>query len=212
MKRMNPDAMYIGIAGNIGSGKTTLTRLLTEQFGWTAHCEDADGNPYLTDFYSDMQRWSLSLQVYFLTKRFKSTQEILTSGSTVVQDRTIYEDAYIFAENLHDMGYFVDRDYRTYLELFEVLKQYLMPPRLLIYLRASVPTLMKQIARRGRPFEAAISSAYIRRLNNLYEHWIEGCDPERLLTIDIEDFDFANNPDDARKVLDIVGRRLESIN
>ena len=130
----------------------------------------------------------------------------------MVQDRTIYEDAYIFAENLHDMGYFVDRDYRTYLELFEVLKQYLMPPRLLIYLRASVPTLMKQIARRGRPFEAAISSDYIRRLNNLYEHWIEGCDPERLLTIDIEDFDFANNPDDARKVLDIVGRRLESIN
>jgi len=199
--------MYIGIAGNIGSGKTTLTQMLTEAFGWRAQYEMADDNPYLEDFYSDMKRWSFNLQVYFLTKRFQTIQQIRWSVDTVVQDRTIYEDAYIFADNLYRMQLISPRDYNSYMELFKVMNSFLTPPDLLIYLRASVDTLMQQIRMRNRPYEMGISPNYLQQLNERYEAWIDNYKGE-LLIIDVDDTDMVGSDADKRKILDVISRSI----
>lgn len=202
--------MYIGIAGNIGSGKTTLTQLLTEHFGWKAHYESVDNNPYLSDFYANMERWSFNLQVYFLTQRFQSTQRLRWDTETVVQDRTIYEDAYIFAENLFHMQLLDERDYNAYIELFKVMNTFLAPPDLLIYLKASVPTLMKQIRQRNREYEKNISYDYLSHLNDRYNSWIESYRGE-LLVIDVNDIDIVDNDADKAKLLEMINRSVESI-
>jgi len=199
--------MYIGIAGNIGSGKTTLTQMLTEAFGWRAQYEMADDNPYLEDFYSDMKRWSFNLQVYFLTKRFQTIQQIRWSVDTVVQDRTIYEDAYIFADNLYRMQLISPRDYNSYMELFKVMNSFLTPPDLLIYLRASVDTLMQQIRMRNRPYEMGIRPNYLQQLNERYEAWIDNYKGE-LLIIDVDDTDMVGSDADKRKILDVISRSI----
>lgn len=199
--------MYIGIAGNIGSGKTTLTQMLTEAFGWRAQYEMADDNPYLEDFYSDMKRWSFNLQVYFLTKRFQTIQQIRWSADTVVQDRTIYEDVYIFADNLYRMQLISPRDYNSYMELFKVMNSFLTPPDLLIYLRASVDTLMQQIRMRNRPYEMGISPNYLQQLNERYEAWIDNYKGE-LLIIDVDDTDMVGSDADKRKILDVISRSI----
>lgn len=196
--------MHIGIAGNIGSGKTTLTQLLTQAFGWQAHFESADDNPYLEDFYLNMHRWSFNLQVYFLTKRFESTQRIRWTAETVVQDRTIYEDAYIFAENLFHMGCMEYRDYKAYMELFHMMDTFIKMPDLLIYLRASVPTLMNQIRRRNRSYETGIQSDYLARLNDRYEQWIDSYRGE-IYIVDIDNIDFVSRPEDADQIIRTIG-------
>lgn len=202
--------MYIGIAGNIGSGKTSLTKLLTESFGWKAHYETTDDNPYLTDFYADMQRWSFQLQVYFLTHRFESIQRIRWTPETIVQDRTIYEDAYIFAENLYHMGLMADREYRSYMDLFKIMSSFLTPPDLLIYLKASVPTLVSQIQKRQRSFEVEIKSDYLSKLNERYDTWIEKY-PGELLVINVDDFDFVENTEHIENVVNIIGRTVANL-
>ncbi len=199
--------MYIGIAGNIGSGKTTLTKLITDAFGWLPQYEDASDNPYLADFYENMERWSFNTQVFFLTQRFRSIQKVLWSEANVVQDRTIYEDAFIFAKNLHQMGVLSLRDYNAYLDLFRVMSSFLRPPDLLIYLRASVPTLIKQIKVRNRSYEVGISQDYLYQLNNLYEKWVESYRGD-ILEINIDNSDFANNEFDKQKTLEIIGRAI----
>ena len=202
--------MYIGIAVNIGSGKTSLTKLLTESFGWKAHYETTDDNPYLTDFYADMQRWSFQLQVYFLTHRFESIQRIRWTPETIVQDRTIYEDAYIFAENLYHMGLMAEREYRSYMDLFKIMSSFLTPPDLLIYLKASVPTLVSQIQKRQRSFEVEIKSDYLSKLNERYDTWIEKY-PGELLVINVDDFDFVENTEHIENVVNIIGRTVANL-
>ena len=202
--------MYIGIAGNIGSGKTSLTKLLTESFGWKAHYETTDDNPYLTDFYADMQRWSFQLQVYFLTRRVESIQRIRWTPETIVQDRTIYEDAYIFAENLYHMGLMAEREYRSYMDLFKIMSSFLTPPDLLIYLKASVPTLVSQIQKRQRSFEVEIKSDYLSKLNERYDTWIEKY-PGELLVINVDDFDFVENTEHIENVVNIIGRTVANL-
>lgn len=202
--------MYIGIAGNIGSGKTSLTKLLTESFGWKAHYETTDDNPYLADFYADMQRWSFQLQVYFLTHRFESIQRIRWTPETIVQDRTIYEDAYIFAENLYHMGLMAEREYRSYMDLFKIMSSFLTPPDLLIYLKASVPTLVSQIQKRQRSFEVEIKSDYLSKLNERYDTWIEKY-PGELLVINVDDFDFVENTEHIENVVNIIGRTVANL-
>ena len=201
--------MYIGVAGNIGSGKTTLTQMMTEVFGWKAQYEMADDNPYLEDFYGDMQRWAFNLQVYFLTKRFQMIQRIRWAEETVVQDRTIYEDAFIFADNLFHMQLMNARDYKAYVELFDMMNTFITPPDLLIYLRASVSTLMEQIKQRNRSYETGIRQEYLQQLNDRYEAWVEGYRGE-LLIIDVDDIDFVNREDDRKKVLDIIDRTIKT--
>ncbi len=164
--------MHIAIAGNIGSGKTSLTSLLANHYNWEPHYEEVDDNPYLADFYEDMQRWSFNLQVFFLNSRFSTVNEIRKSGRTVIQDRTIYEDAYIFAPNLYDMGLMSKRDFDNYASLFELMSSLIQAPDLLIYLRASVPKLVEQIQVRGRDYENNIRLDYLKRLNERYEAWV----------------------------------------
>ena len=165
--------MHIAIAGNIGSGKTTLAGLLSKHYRWVAHYEDVETNPYLNNFYEDMQRWSFNLQIYFLNSRFRQIVDIRRSGQKVIQDRTIYEDAHIFAPNLHAMGLMSSRDFENYLSLFELMNSFINPPDLLIYLKASVPTLVHQIQKRGRVYENSIRLDYLKSLNERYEKWIE---------------------------------------
>lgn len=202
--------MYIGVAGNIGSGKTSLTQLLTESFSWKAHYESVEGNPFIKDFYSDMRRWSFHLQVYFLTQRFQSVQRIRWTPETIVQDRTIYEDAYIFAENLYHMGVMSKYEYDSYMELFKVMTSFLTLPDLLIYLRASVPTLMNQIQKRKRSFESGIKSDYLTRLNERYELWIDKY-PGEILVINVDDVNFVNNSSHTTTVLDIIKRTVDTL-
>ncbi|HRW21920.1 MAG TPA: deoxynucleoside kinase, partial [Bacteroidales bacterium] len=182
--------MHIAVAGNIGAGKTTLTRLLSKHYGWTPHYEDVDDNPYLSDFYDDMQRWSFNLQVYFLNSRFSQILEIRQSGKTVIQDRTIYEDAYIFAPNLHSMGLMSTRDFDNYFSLFDLMSKLVQPPDLLIYLRATVPKLVQQIQQRGRKYENTIRLDYLKRLNERYEAWINGYEFGKMLIVDIDNINF----------------------
>ncbi|HNZ42540.1 MAG TPA: deoxynucleoside kinase [Bacteroidales bacterium] len=200
--------MHIAIAGNIGSGKTTLTGILAKHFKWEAHYEDVDTNPYLNSFYEDMQRWSFNLQVYFLNSRFRQVLKIRESGKTVIQDRTIYEDAYIFAPNLHAMGLMNTRDFDNYSSLFELMAAFLKPPDLLVYLRAEVPTLVRQIQKRGRDYENSIRIDYLTRLNERYEAWISSYNIGKLLIVDVDDKDFANNSSDLEKFIDNINGEL----
>ncbi|MEE3037528.1 MAG: deoxynucleoside kinase [Bacteroidota bacterium] len=187
--------MHIAIAGNIGSGKTTLTTLLSKKFDWHPQYEDVDDNPYLNDFYKDMQRWSFNLQVYFLNSRFNQVQEIHKSKKDIIQDRTIYEDAYIFAPNLHAMGLMSSRDFENYQQLFHLMNDFIPAPDLLIYLRSSVPNLVDQIQKRGRDYENSIRLDYLSRLNERYEAWISSYTKGRLLILDVDNIDFQDTSD-----------------
>ena len=203
--------MHIAIAGNIGSGKTTLTRLLSKHFGWEAHYEDVETNPYLSNFYEDMQRWSFNLQVYFLNSRFRQIIKIRQSGKTVVQDRTIYEDAYIFAPNLHSMNLMTTRDFENYSSLFELMSSFIKPPDLLIYLRSSIPNLVNQIQKRGREYEESIRLDYLKRLNERYEAWIEKYNKGKLLIIDVDDIDMEEKPEDLGMIIDRVNAEIHGL-
>lgn len=198
---------YIAIAGNIGAGKSSLTQLLGKRFSWKTYYESVDDNPYLSDFYDDMRRWSFNLQIYFLSSRFQHQKKLANLEHSLIQDRTIYEDVEIFAKNLHEMGLMSDRDYKNYCALFKEMVAYLQAPDLLIYLRAEVPTLVRQIQQRGRDYENTIRIEYLERLNRLYEEWIEKYEHEKLI-IDTDDLDFVNNPEDLRKVNEMVEQRL----
>jgi deoxyadenosine/deoxycytidine kinase len=200
--------MHIAIAGNIGSGKTTLTGILAKHFKWEPHYEDVETNPYLNSFYEDMQRWSFNLQIYFLNSRFRQIVQIRESGKTIIQDRTIYEDAYIFAPNLHTMGLMTSRDFDNYKSLFDLMATFIKPPDLLIYLRAEVPTLVRQIQKRGRDYENSIRIDYLTRLNERYEAWISAYDIGKLLIVDVDDKDFANNSADLEKFIDNINGEL----
>lgn len=201
------DKKFIAIAGNIGAGKTSLTNSLASHFNWTAYFESVDGNPYLSDFYEDMRRWSFNLQIFFLSTRFRHHKEMLNSEGGLIQDRTIYEDVEIFAKNLHKMGLMSERDFNNYQSLFEEMVQFLRPPDLLIYLRAQVPTLVRQIQKRGREYEATIRIDYLERLNELYEAWIDRY-PYQKLIIDTDDLDFVNDKEDLGTVIGLVEQRL----
>lgn len=198
---------YIAIAGNIGAGKSSLTSLLGKAFSWNTYYESVDGNPYLSDFYDDMRRWSFNLQIYFLTSRFKNQKVLMDLDHSIIQDRTIYEDVEIFAKNLHQMGLMSDRDYKNYSSLFDTMSGYLKAPDLLIYLRAEVPTLVRQIQKRGREYESSIRIEYLERLNSLYEEWIESYDKDKLI-IDTDNLDFVNNPEDLGEVISLIEQRL----
>jgi len=199
---------HIAIAGNIGSGKTTLTEKLARSFKWKAQYEDVDNNPYLFDFYQDMPRWSFNLQVYFLNNRLQQILEIHNGDVTTVQDRTIYEDANIFAPNLHAMGLMTTRDYQNYLGIFETMTSIVKPPDLVIYLRASIPTLVSHIQKRGREYEENLRLDYLRRLNDYYEGWSNKYDKGRMLVIDIEQLNFADEQEDLAEVASRVSAEL----
>ena len=202
--------MHIAIAGNIGSGKTTLTRLLSKHFGWKPHYEEVDNNPYLESFYEDMKRWSFNLQIYFLNSRFRQVMDIRRSGDDIIQDRTIYEDAYIFAANLYDMGLMETRDYQNYQDLFELMSSFLQAPDLLIYLRASVPTLVRQIQKRNRDYEQSIRLDYLKALNKRYENWIANYNKGKLLIIESDDIDL-EKPEDLSVVIDQINGSLNGL-
>ena len=203
--------MHIAVAGNIGVGKTTLTGLLAKNFNWEPHYESVDNNPYLDDFYTDMQRWAFNLQVYFLNSRFGQLKEFQESGKNIIQDRTIYEDAHIFAPNLHAMGLMTSRDFDNYSSLFKLMSSFVNPPDLLIYLRASVPTLVKQIQSRGRDYESSIRIDYLTRLNERYEAWISEYTSGKLLIIDTDDLDFSKNQEDLGFVVDKVNAEIHGL-
>lgn len=203
--------MYIAVAGNIGSGKTTLTGLLAKQFNWEPHYEDVDDNPYLNDFYEDMQRWSFNLQVYFLKNRFSQIVDFRKSGRNIIQDRTIYEDAQIFAPNLNGMGLLSTRDFNNYLDMFNLISQFIAPPDLLIYLRASVPTLVRNIQSRGRDYENNIRLDYLKRLNERYESWMSGYTEGKLLIIDVDDNAFATNPEDLGAIVEKIQAEINGL-
>ena len=202
--------MHIAIAGNIGSGKTTLTRLLAKHFGWTPHFEEVDHNPYLDSFYEDMQRWSFNIQIFFLNSRFRQVIDIRNSGKDVVQDRTIYEDAMIFAPNLYSMGLMESRDFENYKSLFDLMSKFLQPPDLLIYLRASVPTLIRQIAKRNRDYEQSIRLDYLNNLNDRYEEWISGYKDGKLLIIDMDNLD-VEKPEDLSIIIEKIEASLNGL-
>lgn len=199
--------MHIAIAGNIGSGKTTLTKLLAARYGWTPRFEPVDNNPYLEDFYHDMNRWSFNLQVYFLNKRFKEVVEISKSTDTIIQDRTIYEDACIFAPNLHDQGYMSDRDFKNYTDLFNLMMSLVKKPQLMIYIRSSIPTLVKLIEKRGRDYEKSIRIDYLTGLQKCYDDWLSTYDGE-LITIDGDKINFEDSKEDFRKITDMIDASL----
>lgn len=203
--------MHIAVAGNIGSGKTTLTGLLAKHYGWEAQFEDVDDNPYLNDFYEDMQRWSFNLQIYFLNSRFSQIVQIRQSGKETIQDRTIYEDAYIFAPNLHSMGLMTTRDFENYFALFNLMSSLIEPPDLLIYLRASIPTLVNQIQNRGRKYEDNIRLDYLKHLNERYEAWIETYNLGKLLIIDADNYNFPASPEDLSVVINKIDANLHGL-
>jgi deoxyadenosine/deoxycytidine kinase len=203
--------MHIAIAGNIGSGKTTLTELLAKHFGWEPHFEDVESNPYLHSFYEDMQRWSFNLQIYFLNSRFRQIVTIRNSGKEVIQDRTIYEDAYIFAPNLHSMNLMETRDYENYSALFELISSFIKPPDLLIYLKSSVPNLVQQIQKRGRVYEESIRIDYLKSLNERYETWISRYNLGKLLIVNVDEINFADNPKDLGWIIDRVNAEIHGL-
>jgi deoxyadenosine/deoxycytidine kinase len=203
--------MHIAIAGNIGSGKTTLTTLLAKHYKYLPHFEEVDDNPYLIDFYKDMQRWSFNLQVFFLKSRLAQLIELNKKGKNVVQDRTIYEDAFIFAPNLHAMGLMTTRDFENYADLFSVMDEFITPPDLLIYLRAGVPSLVENIQKRGREYEEAIRLDYLTRLNERYEAWISTYNKGKLLIIDIDGNRFHENAEDLGKIISSIDSQLHGL-
>lgn len=198
---------YIAIAGNIGAGKSSLTELLAKHFKWQAFYESVENNPYLSDFYENMLRWSFNLQIYFLSSRFRRQKRMLEQKISLIQDRTIYEDVEIFAKNLHEMNLMSDRDFSNYEALFDQMSCYLRVPDMLVYLRAQVPTLVRQIQKRGRAYENTIRIDYLERLNRLYEDWIERYEHEKLI-IDTDDLDFVNNPKDLGKIIALIEQRI----
>jgi deoxyadenosine/deoxycytidine kinase len=199
--------MHIAIAGNIGSGKTTLTKMLAAHYGWTPKFESVDFNPYLSDFYEDMERWSFNLQIYFLNKRFKDVVDISRTDDIIIQDRTIYEDAKIFAPNLHDMGLMSTRDFDNYSDLFNLMMSLVGNPDLMIYLRSSIPNLVAQIQKRGREYEKGIRIDYLTCLNEKYENWIKDYDGN-LLIVDADNIKFGNNPEDFAKITDMIDAQM----
>lgn len=203
--------MHIAIAGNIGAGKTTLTSLLAKHYKWEPHFESVAENPYLDDFYGSMERWSFNLQIYFLNSRFRQILEIRESGKNIIQDRTIYEDAHIFAPNLHAMGLMTNRDFSNYETLFELMERLVSPPDLLIYLRASIPTLVGQIHKRGRDFENTISIDYLSRLNERYEAWISTYKKGKLLIIDIDHLNIVDNQEDLGSIIDRIDAQIHGL-
>ena len=203
--------MHIAIVGNIGAGKTTLAELLSKSYGWEPLFEAVDNNPYLEDFYNDMKRWSFNLQIYFLNSRYRQLIDIQKDGRNVIQDRTIYEDAFIFAENLHDMGLMTTRDYENYRAIFDNMTAYIKPPDLLVYLKASVPTLVNNIQRRGREYETGIRLDYLSKLNEKYQKWINGYKLGKLLIIDKDVIDFANNVEDMATVVQLIEREINGL-
>ncbi len=203
--------MHIAIAGNIGAGKTTLTRLLAKHYNWEPHFETVEKNPYLDDFYNEMERWSFNLQVYFLNSRFRQVLEFRESGKNIIQDRTIYEDARIFAPNLHAMGLMTNRDYTNYASLFELMENLVSPPDLLIYLRANISKLVEQIHKRGREYENSISIEYLSRLNERYEAWASTYEKGKLLIIDVDNLDFVENQEHLGSVIDRIDAQINGL-
>lgn len=199
---------HVAVAGNIGAGKTTLSEKLSEKYGWDVHYEDADTNPYLQDFYNDMNRWSFNLQVYFLNSRYQQVLEIQNGERTVIQDRTIYEDAYIFAPNLHDMGLMSTRDFNNYFTLFKNMSSQVKAPDLLIYLKANISTLVAHIHERGRDYEGNMSLDYLKKLNERYENWISNYTEGKLLVIEVDGMDFKNNREDLGQIITKVDGEL----
>ncbi len=204
-------SLFVAVAGNIGAGKSSLTQLLAGRFGWKPYFESVDDNPYLSDFYGDMTRWSFHLQIYFLANRFKHHKRMTESGEPVIQDRSIYEDAEIFARNLHDIGKMDDRDYSNYVSLFEVMTDYLKSPNLMIYLRASIDTLVQQISRRGRSFEQGIPREYLEQLNKHYENWISSYRRGPLLIVESDNLDFVNREGDLDQIVRLVRAKIDSV-
>lgn len=202
---------HIAVAGNIGSGKTTLAEKLARHYNWTPLYESVEHNPYLRDFYSDMTRWAFHLQIYFLNSRFNQVRTIRESEKTIIQDRTIYEDAYIFAANLHRSGHIHDRDYQSYLDIFHSMIHFVQPPDLLIYLKADIPKLVQQIARRNRDFEYNIKLEYLKTLNEHYEAWIGNYKAGKLLVIDVNNLDFVERIEDFSLIVNKVELEINNL-
>jgi deoxyadenosine/deoxycytidine kinase len=211
MAKTKQKAKHIAVAGNIGAGKTTLTELLSKHYKWIPQFEDVDHNPYLNDFYEDMPRWSFNLQVYFLNNRLNNLIDIQRGTETVIQDRTIYEDAHIFAPNLHEMGLMSKRDFENYFLFFETLKRMIQPPDLLIYLKASVPTLVAQIQKRGREYEENIRLDYLRRLNDYYNKWTENYKEGAILVIDVDKNKFPENEEHLGEIINRINGQLHGL-
>ena len=203
--------MHVAIAGNIGAGKTTLTKLLAKHYNWEPQFEDVLENPYLEDFYNKMERWSFNLQIYFLNSRFRQILQIRESGKKIIQDRTIYEDAYIFAPNLHAMGLMTNRDFENYKSLFDLMESVVQGPDLLIYLRSSIPNLVSQIHSRGRDYENSISIDYLSRLNERYEAWVHDYDKGNLLIIDVDNINFVDNPEDLGAIINRIDGEIHGL-
>lgn len=202
---------HIAVCGNIGSGKTTLVEKLSRHYGWVPLYESVDHNPYLKDFYEDMTRWAFHLQIYFLNSRFTQIREIRESHKTIIQDRTIYEDAYIFAANLHKSGHIADRDYQSYLDIFHSMINFVQPPDLLIYLKADIPKLVQQIQKRGRDFEYAIRLEYLKNLNEHYEEWIGTYKQGKLLVVDVNTIDFVARVEDFSTIVGRVDLEINNL-
>lgn len=203
--------MHVAIAGNIGAGKTTLTKLLAKHYNWEAQYEDVLENPYLEDFYNKMERWSFNLQIYFLNSRFRQTLQIRESGKKIIQDRTIYEDAHIFAPNLHAMGLMTNRDFENYSSLFDLMESVVQGPDLLIYLRSSIPNLVSQIHKRGREYENSISIDYLSRLNERYEAWVHNYNKGNLLIVDVDNINFVDNPEDLGDIINRIDAEIHGL-
>ena len=206
-----PSIKHIAVCGNIGSGKTTLVEKLSKHYGWLPLYESVDNNPYLRDFYDDMKRWAFHLQIYFLNSRFNQVRQIRENDKTIIQDRTIYEDAYIFASNLHGSGFINDRDYQNYLDLFHSMINFVLPPDLLIYLKADVPKLVQQIQKRNRDYEFNIKLEYLKNINDHYEKWVSGYSQGKIMTIDINKTDFVGNTEDFSRIVSRIDLELNSL-